>query len=248
METRSHSHTASRRRFVTGLCAALGGALVARPAETFPRGSNALFEAASRILRNFGLSVTGAFDQLLSRDVLTISAIPDPDTQYDFMVNEVDAVGGIVPCVKTAFFQGLSEFTHFETDVVAGIVPCTKTSVGGATSTFEQFEVNVAGGIQPCTKTTAGDAATIFEQFDVNVAGGIQPCVKTTVLATLTTFELLDPNVVGGVVPCVKVASEQLPRGGPGEVEIEINEPDLNLLVRIGPRVYRLVAGQLVEE
>jgi hypothetical protein len=243
----AHQTNSSRRRFATGLFVSLAGGLILRPAEAFPRGSDSLFEAATRILQRFGLSVSGAFDQVLERDVLTIDALPDPETQYDFVVNDVDAAGGIQPCVKTAFFQSLSEFTHFEPNVAGGIQPCTKTTVGGASSTFEELDVNLAGGIVPCTRTTVDEPATVFEQFDVNVAGGIQPCSKTTVEEALTTFEVFDPNAVGGIVPCVMVATEQLPRGGVGQVVVEINEPDLNLVVQIGPRTYRLVAGQLVE-
>jgi hypothetical protein len=101
----AHQTNSSRRRFATGLFVSLAGGLILRPAEAFPRGSDSLFEAATRILQRFGLSVSGAFDQVLERDVLTIDALPDPETQYDFVVNDVDAAGGIQPCVKTAFFQ-----------------------------------------------------------------------------------------------------------------------------------------------
>jgi hypothetical protein len=178
-----------------------------------------LLAAASQILRRFGLRVSGAV--AAGHDVLTVSALPLAETQYDFVVNDRNEAGGIVPCMKTSFFADVAEFTRFEADA--------------------------AGGIVPRTKTTGAGPATTFEQLDVNEAGGIVPCMKTFVEAPLTTFEIFDPNAAGGIIPCMHVAAERLADGSLGPVEVAVEEPDLSLVVRIGALTYRLVDGRLVE-
>ena len=144
------------------------------------------------------------------------------DTKLPTIIAEADAVGGIVPCVKTSFFEDVTEFTH--------------------------FDMNAAGGVVPCVKTTIAVPVITFEHFDVDAAGGIVPCVKTTVDEPLTTFELFGAGAVSGILPCVHVGAERLADGELGLIEVSVNEPELRFVVVIGSRTYRLVSGQLVED
>ena len=191
----------SRRLFGTGLFVALFGGLLARTTQGFPEGAQNHFNAATRILSRYGLSVGGAFDQTLGHDVLTVTSIPQSETQYDFVEAEVNAAGGINPCWKTSSFQASTDFTA--------------------------FDENQAGGIVPCTKTTVAGEQTIFEQLDTNQAGGIVPCSRTIIEESLTVHKLFDPNVAGGIDPCWIAESERLADGRLGPVEVVVNDPSL---------------------
>jgi hypothetical protein len=212
----------TRRGFGAGMLATLCGGLLAKPADAFPRGADADFKRATKILSGYGLSISGAFDEILNHDVLTTTSVPLNDTQYDFVVGQLNEVSGIIPCSKTSFFQGAAEFTA--------------------------FDENPAGGILPCTKTTVVETRTTFGQLDTNQAGGIIPCLKTTIEGSLATHELFDLNEAGGIVPCIVVGAERLADGSLGPAEVTVNDPALNFTVRIGPRTYRLVDGGLVED
>lgn len=219
-ELRTVVPSPTRRTFGITVLAAIGGALSVRTAEAFPEGSLRLFALATQILKRFGLSVSGASER--GHDVLTVNALPEPEIQYDFVLNEADTFGGIVPCTKTSFFEDVTEFTH--------------------------FDMNAAGGIVPCVKTTIAEPVITFEHFDADAAGGIAPCVKTTVDEPLTTFELFGAGAVSGIQPCVHVGAERLADGELGLIEVSVNEPELRFVVVIGSRTYRLVSGQLVED
>lgn len=238
----------SRRGFGVGLFAVAGSLLAPKTAEAFPRGADADFRRATRILIPYGLSVDGAFDEVLGHDVLKTTSVPQLETQYDFAVGELNEVGGIEPCILTSFFQGSAEFTSFEENQAGGIIPCTKTAVGPNQTTFEHLDVNAAGGIVLCAKTTVAPSQTIFEHLDINAAGGIIPCSRTRIEDPHAMFELFDPNVAGGIEPCAAVDAEHLADGSLGAVEVTINDPVLTFTVRIGARTYRLVNGALVED
>ena len=237
-----------RRRFGTALFAAVSGGLLTRKADGFPRGADADFRRATRILIPYGLSVDGAFDDVLGHDVLKVTSLPQLETQYDFVVGDLNEVGGIEPCILTSFFQGSAEFTSFEENQAGGIIPCTKTAVGPNETIFEHLDVNAAGGILPCTKTTVATSQTIFEHLDINAAGGIIPCSRTTIEDPHAMFELFDENEAGGVDPCWIVDAEHLADGRLGAIEVTVNDPELTFTVRIGARTYRLVNGALVED
>jgi hypothetical protein len=238
----------NRRRFGTGLFVALFGGLFVRTAQAFPEGAQNHFKAATRILNRYGLSVAGMFDETLGHDVLTVTSIPQTETQYDFVGAELNTAAGIDPCWKTSSFEGVTDFTAFEENPVGSIIPCTRTTVAEEDTIFEHFDMNQAGGIVPCTKTTVAGEQTVFEQLDTNQAGGIVPCSRTIIEGRLTTHMLFDPNVAGGIEPCYLAGAERMADGTLGPVEVVVNNAELNFTVRIGPRTYRLVRGALVEE
>jgi hypothetical protein len=57
-------------------------------------------------------------------DVLTVSALPLAETQYDFVVNDRNEAGGIVPCMKTYVEAPLTTFEIFDPNAAGGIIPC----------------------------------------------------------------------------------------------------------------------------
>lgn len=144
-----------RRKLGIGLMAVLGGGLgVATAAQAFPNSSNGEFNAASRILDRYGVSVNGEFDGSIApgHDALTIEVTQQPLTEYRQVVGTQARTGEIVPCVKTSVFGDDASFIHFHP---GEIIPCIKTRIEGHTlATHELFDSD-DGGIIPCIKVVS---------------------------------------------------------------------------------------------
>ncbi len=144
-----------RRQLGVGLLAVLGCGLGAvQTAQAFPRSSTGEFNAASRILGRYGMSVDGGFDGTVApgHDVLTIEVMPQPATEYRQVVGVDRRLGRIIPCIKTSVFGDDASFTHFHP---GEIVPCVKTRIeGNALATHELFDSD-QGGIIPCIKVVS---------------------------------------------------------------------------------------------
>src|SRR5688572_19420131 len=110
-ESNEEGRSVGRRRFGAGLLTALGGGLLAGKAEAFPASAHGDFNAATRILNRYGMSVGGAFDDVLGHDVLKVTTIPQIDTQYDHELGQLSSAGEIDPCFRTSFFQEATAFT-----------------------------------------------------------------------------------------------------------------------------------------
>lgn len=214
----AHGTGLSRRHLGAGLLATLAVGLLHKTAEALPEGSAGHFTAATEILQRYGLSVTGAVAATPARDVLTISTLPQPDTQYDGVLYERTAAGTIIPCVKTSSFQGT---TRFEALHESGIDPCFKTTVDGALITSEVFH---EGDINPCYRTelvraTHGIASEVFHE---GATGEITPCYKTTV----------DPVLVDGAVVSHAVA-------------VDVIDTTIAFSLTVGPHTWDLKDGGL---
>ena len=182
-----------RRQLGVGLLAVLGCGLGAvQTAQAFPRSSTGEFNAASRILGRYGMSVDGGFDGTVApgHDVLTIEVVPQPATEYRQVVGVDRRLGRVIPSIKTSVFGDDASFTHFHP---GEIVPCVRTRIEGN---------------------------------------------------TLATHELFDSDQ-GGIIPCIKVVSEMLEGGRLGAIEVTVNDPDEDFRVRVGDKIYILMAGSL---
>jgi hypothetical protein len=136
----------SRRTFVAGVIAAIGTGLCARTAFAFPRGTQGLLQAATRLLHEFGVSVAAMFDTESGRDVLRIIVNPRDDIQYDQIVNDPRSFN---ICWITSSFGDAVEFTNF--DMSTG-QPNLKTASQGGRSMIEildpqaNVQVMISGG------------------------------------------------------------------------------------------------------
>ena len=240
-------HGVSRRQLGVAVLAVLAGGLgMAKTAQAFPRGANGAFNAASRILAPYGVTVDG--DVRDGHDVLGVEIVPLPATEYDQVVGTRNRVGRMIPSIRTAVFEDNARFTHFHP---GEIVPCVRTTIrGDALATHELFDSD-QGGIQPCIKVEAemldgGHIGTVTATHFHD--GAIVPCIKTTIEGhSLATHELFDA-ADGDVIPCVRVESEMLQGGVLGAVEVTV-EPDVrSFKVIVGSNTYTLVDGALVLE
>jgi hypothetical protein len=154
-----------RRRFGAGLLAALGGGLLVRSAEAFPAAAPGQFNAATHILGPYGVSVGGAFDAALGHDVLTVTALPQAGTQYDFVGAELTSDSDILPCWRTSSFDETTTFLHY---TPGGIIPCIKVTIAGPLMTYDLIDPH-EGDIIPCIRVAAEHTAD----------GGLGPIVVT---------------------------------------------------------------------
>jgi len=160
----------NRRYLGVGLVAVLGTGLgVTNMAQAFPPGSAGEFNAVSRILARYGVSVRGEFDQTVTpgHDVLTTRVVQQPVTEYR---QEIGTLGraGIIPCVKTSVFEGDASFIHFHP---GEIVPCVRTTIERhVRATHELFDTD-EGGIVPCVKVAS-------EMLDGGLLGAVEVSVN----------------------------------------------------------------------
>jgi hypothetical protein len=217
--------TITRRSIVAGVAAAVGGTAIAPAAHALPRGARGRLHAASELLAPFGIAVHGEqANARVAHDVLTVEVAPRRNTQYDYLLGQPDDERGIIPCIKTSFFEGVEQLSLFDPDQSA-IVPCVRTVRQGGAVVTEHFDPSAA----------AGDPAD----------GEIVPCVRTTVAGPIATFEGFDPTE-GDIVPCIRVETEMLPGGALGAVAVEVDPALRSFSVQVGELVYRLEGGELV--
>jgi hypothetical protein len=185
-----------RRRFGAGLVGALGGGLLmaAGKAEAFPAGAGGDFNAATNVLKRYGVGVGGAFDATLGHDVLTVTALPQLGTQYDLVVAEPDSQGGILPCWRTSSFDGTTTSIHY---APGEIIPCIRVTVAGPLMTYDLLDPS-DGDILPCVRVTAEHTAD----------GGLGPIVATVepdedfkIVVGTHTYRLTDGQLIEEVTP-----------------------------------------------
>ena len=183
-----------RRRFGTGILAALGGGLLARTAEGFPAAANGDFNAATNVLKRYGVSVGGAFDAALGHDVMTITTVPQAETQYDFVLAELNSEGGLDPCIRASSFGGNETFVHY---APGGIIPCISVAIEGPLMTYDLIDPH-EGDIIPCVRVAAEHSRD----------GGLGPITITVdpeeqlqVMVGTLTYALIDGRLVDVTPP-----------------------------------------------
>jgi hypothetical protein len=138
--------TPSRRTLMAGIVTAIGSGLYAKAAWAFPSGTQGLVQAASRLLRRFGVSVAAEYDAAAKRDVLRFTVQPQDDIQYEHLT-----VSGfqLDTCWFETSFGDAVEFTNF--DMSTG-QPDLKMASQGGRSRIEildpqaHVQVMIAGG------------------------------------------------------------------------------------------------------
>ena len=191
---------AGRRQLNVGLLAALAGGLgLATTAQAFPRSAHGHFNAASRILAPYGVSVGG--DDASGHDRLDFEIAPLPKTEYTQVVGSRNPLGEIEPHWMTSVFGADATATHFHD---GAIVPCVRTKIeatleGNSQATHEVFDV-AAGGIIPCIKVTTE-----------MLKGGALGDVEIAIDPGLTSFRLVVGDNTYGLRDGALVLVEETP-------------------------------------
>lgn len=190
----SGASAVGRRRFGAGLLTTLGAGLLARTAEGFPPDAAGHFNAATNVLNRYGMSVGGAFDATLGHDVLTVTTVPQAETQYDFVVSELNSQGGLDPCFRTSVFGDNETFVHY---APGGIIPCIRVAIEGPLMTYDLIDPD-DGGIIPCIRVAAEHAP----------GGGLGPITATVdpdedfqIAVGTRTYRLMDGQLVDVTPP-----------------------------------------------
>ena len=238
-----------RRQLGVGLLAVLGGSLgVVKTAQAFEPGSAGNFNAASRVLKSYGVTVSG--DTSRGHDSVNFQIVPLSGTEYTQTAGMLNRLGQMDPCFRTSVFDDDVSFTHFHD---GAIIPCVKTAVEGhSLATHELFDAD-QGGIDPCYKVESemlegGHIGYITAtHFHPNGEGGIDPCFRTTLEGhEFATFELFNAGGRGVDSPDFTVATQMLDGGVLGAVDVSIDNLHLSFSLRVGDKTYHLVAGELL--
>jgi hypothetical protein len=89
-------------------------AATATPSTSLPADAHDHFQAASLVLRRYGLNVAAAFDPDAARDVLMARTMPREDLEYKHVVSDMGQDGAFGPRLKTSYFRGEVRVTIFE--------------------------------------------------------------------------------------------------------------------------------------
>jgi hypothetical protein len=236
---------AGRRKLNVGLLAALAGGLgMATTAQAFPRSAKGHFNAASRILAPYGVTVGG--DDAGGHDRLDFEIAALPTTEYTQVVGARNPLGEIEPHWMTSVHGGDASATHFHP---GEIIPCIRTTIENDTLTTHELFDSEQRGIVPCftveSEMLAGGhfgtiTATHFHD------GAIVPCVRTTIEGhSLATHEVFD-TTGGGSVLRVGVATVMQDDGALGDVVVSIDPGLERATVVVGGNTYKLERGALV--
>ena len=248
-------HNVGRRQLNVAVLAALAGGLgmgMASTAQAFPRSAKGQFNAASRILAPYGVTVGG--DDASGHDRLDFEIAPLPATEYTQVVGGRNQRGEIEPHWMTSVYGNDASATHFHP---GEIVPCVRTKIEqDALATHELFD-SAQRGIVPCFTVESemldgGHFGTIRATHFHD--GAIIPCIKTTIEGhSLATHEVFDttrpPATAGGAIdPCITVATQMLTGGALGDVRIGIDPALTSVKLVVGGKTYRLERGALVPD
>ena len=72
------------------------------------------FQAASLVLRRYGVNLAAAFDQEAGHDVLMARTMPREDLEYRHVVADLGADGTFGPRIKTSYYRGAMRIQVFE--------------------------------------------------------------------------------------------------------------------------------------
>ena len=73
------------------------------------------FQAASLVLRRYGLNLAAAFDPEAGHDVLMTRTMPRQDLEYKHVVADMASDGTFGPRVKTSYYRGGVRIVVYET-------------------------------------------------------------------------------------------------------------------------------------
>jgi len=238
----------ARRKLTLGVLAMLAGSVAfAGKAEAFARDADGRFNAASRLLAPWGVSIVG--DELAGHDRFGVEIDALPQLEYEQVVGTRNRLGALVPFWKSSVLGNDASATHFHP---GEIVPCVRTSIQHDEFAIHELFDADQGGIVPCVRVTAemlrgGHFGTIVATHFHE--GAIVPCIKTTIEGHSRAMHELFDATEGDIVPCVKVVSEMLTGGALGAVEVTVEDDVADFRVVVaGGQAYRLVDGRLVPE
>jgi hypothetical protein len=93
------------------------------------------FQAASLVLRRYGLNLAAAFDPEAGHDVLMARTIPREDLEYRQVVADMGADGAFGPRIKTSYYRGGVRILVFESSPPRPVLEVVARAGEGVTVT-----------------------------------------------------------------------------------------------------------------
>jgi hypothetical protein len=76
------------------------------PSTALPADAHDHFQAASLVLRRYGVNVAAAFDPDSGHDVLMARTMPREDLEYKHVLSDMGQDGAFGPRLKTSYYRG----------------------------------------------------------------------------------------------------------------------------------------------
>jgi hypothetical protein len=89
-------------------------AATATPTTSLPPDAHDHFQAASLVLRRYGMNVAAAFEPDAARDVLMARTMPREDLEYRHVLSDMGQDGAFGPRLRTSYYRGELRVTVYE--------------------------------------------------------------------------------------------------------------------------------------
>src|SRR5262245_57552885 len=109
--------------------------VVAPPAPSLPADAQDHFQAASLVLRRYGVDVAAAFDREAGHDVLIARTMPRQDLEYRHVVSDMGADGTLGPRIKTSYHRGCVRVVVYESSPPRPVLEIQAREGGGISVT-----------------------------------------------------------------------------------------------------------------
>lgn len=217
-----------RRDLALALLGLLGGGAVASRVEALPLSARLDFFTINRLLAKYGMTMDGTTDRATGQDTIDTTIHPVTQTRYVSTIELPDDLGAIIPCIKTSYFDQITEFTHLMPSPTTGeIIPCIRTVIA-----HEHDRT-----IVPC----------ISEHYN---AAGTAPLCRMAIPHEHeeATFSVLDPNAGPDSVAPLHLETHWAGDGSVRQARLAIGLQDLPLSIDVGGKHYELKGGELVQQ
>ncbi len=112
------------------------------PSTTLPADAHDHFQAASLVLRRYGMNVAAAFDADAGRDVLMARTMPREDLEYKHVLSDMGQDGAFGPRLKTSYYRGDLRVTVYEVAPARAVVEM-RSKPGGEGITLQILDASV---------------------------------------------------------------------------------------------------------
>jgi hypothetical protein len=129
-------------------------------APALPPDAQDHFQAASLVLRRYGLNVAAAFEQESGHDVLMVRTMPREDLEYRQVVADLGPDGTFGPRLKTSYYRGGVRVLVFEPSPARPVLEIQARAGEGITVTVLDHGVPVSLSVDGNRYDLTGAALT----------------------------------------------------------------------------------------
>ena len=219
----------TRRDLALALLALLGGGAVASRVEALPLSARLDFFTVNRLLAKYGIAMSGSEDRATRQDTIDTTIHPVTRTRYVSTIELPDDLGAIIPCIKTSYFDQITEFTHLMPNHDTGeVTACFRTVIA-----HDHHDRTII----PC----------VSEHYNEE---GTSPLCRMAVPLEHeeATFSLLDPTAGPDSAAPLHLQTRWAGDGSVSEVRLAVGPENFPLSIDVGGKRYELKGGELVQQ